>query len=218
VVLVGNPPRDLGLVNLSPTEMMFWMYTPISIPGMYDWVLPGNLQQFDSLVERAIYDFDSNYNNKLLDHYTYLTVKTLWVEGRYIGNRPGWHCDGFGTDDVNYIWYDRAPTEFIWGPPSELFTVSSDCDESLEDMSRIGKLWEQIDLVHTFPDKHLLRLDHTVIHRSPANFDAGMRTFVKVSISKDRYDLIGNSINHYLGELGPMVERKANRNHPASVR
>jgi hypothetical protein len=69
----------------------------------------------------------------------------------------------------------------------------------------------------TYPDKHLLRLDQSVIHRSPIKFAPGMRTFIKVSISKDRYDLIGNSINHKL-DFGPLVaERQPERNHPASA-
>lgn len=211
---VGNAPVDLGLVDLDPKEMMFWMYCPISVPGMYGWILPENLEQYDSLVEKAIRDFDPNFNNAAFrDRYAYITAKTLWVQGDYIGNRPGWHCDGFGTEDVNYIWADRAPTEFVEGA----FRVSSDCDRSMEQMSQIGAQAEARSLLTTYPDKHLLRLDKTVMHRSPRFFEPGMRTFVKVSISTERYDLIGNSINHELGELGPMVERRAERNHPASI-
>jgi hypothetical protein len=207
--VVGFPPKDLGLFDLNPTEMMFWMYLPISMPGDHTFHLPPNLRQFIPLIREARWDDMEAF----VDNYVYLTAKTLWVEGDYIGNRPGWHCDGFGTDDVNYIWCDRAPTEFVLGA----FRVSTDCAVSMQQMEQIGAQAEAFRSITTYPDKHLLRLDRTVMHRSPRLFEPGMRTFVKVSVSKDRYDLIGNSINHEIGELGPMVERQTTRNHPASV-
>jgi hypothetical protein len=211
---VGNPPKDLGFVDLNPVEMMFWLYTPISTPGMdKGYVLPPNLQQFEQIVRRARLSDPLAFR----DGFVYLTAKTLFVSGEYIGNRPGWHCDGFGTDDLNFIWADRAPTEFITSPKHKLFTISADCDRSMEQMEQIGKLSEGLNLIETYPDKHLLRLDRTVIHRSPVNFETGMRTFVKVSISKDRYDLIGNAINHSLLCFSePRVPRRESRNHPAS--
>jgi hypothetical protein len=207
---VGNAPKDLGFIDLSPTEMMFWLYTPISTPGMEKgYVLPPTLRQFEQIVRHARYSDPVAFR----DGFVYLTAKTLWVEGNYIGNRPGWHCDGFGTNDLNFIWADRAPTEFVEGA----FRVSADCDRSMQQMEQIGRMASSLRTVTTYPDKHLLRLDRSVMHRSPANFAPGMRTFVKVSISKDRYDLEGNSINHLLADLGPRVPRRASRNHPSSV-
>ena len=145
---------------------------------------------------------------RLWDQYVYLTAKTLWVSGDYIGNRPGWHSDGFGTNDLNYIWYDRAPTEFLDAD----FDLPDDCADAMEQMANhaLGRV------PVLYPDKHLLRLDPSVIHRSPVDFEAGMRTFVKVSVSPDRYDLVGNSVNHAL-PAWPLTARKAERNHPAST-
>lgn len=209
-VIAGGLPLDLGKIDLNPVEMMFWMYCPISTPEMgTDYKLPDNLRQFIPIIH-AIGPGDVAL---FRDRYVYLTAKTLWVAGDYIGNRPGWHIDGFGTDDVNYIWSSRAPTEFIDGA----FRLSTDCAMSMAQMEGLGHMAESLGIVQTFPDKHLLRLDNKVIHRSPAKFEPGMRTFVKVSLSKDRYDLQGNSINHRLPDLGPMVERKQERNHPSSV-
>lgn len=96
--------------------------------------------------------------------------------------------------------------------------LSEDCDESLRQMAKIGRYAEAFDHVglRTYPDKHLLRLDNTVLHRSPTGFEAGMRTFVKVSLSRDRYNLKGNSVNHLLPETHwPLVDRQEVRNHPA---
>jgi hypothetical protein len=217
VSLAGLLPKDLGFIDLEPTEMMFWMYCPISIPGMYGWVLPDNLKQFDFLVEQAICDFDPFRTNKWFrEHYAYLTAKTLFVSGDSVGNRPGWHCDGFGTKDINYIWSDRCPTEFLSATPKEL---SSDCEYSMIQMRDMADFPLRFgSRIVTYPDKHLLRLDPSNIHRSPVNVTPGMRTFLKVSISKDRYDLEGNSINHLIPSFeGPRVPRREARNHPASV-
>ncbi len=210
-MIYGALPEDLGMIDLSPTEMLFWMYCPIKAPKHADWRLPDNLMQFEDIVS-AVYLTHEPFE-EWCNSYVYLTAKTLWVSGDYIGNRPGWHSDGFGTDDINYIWCDRAPTEFVQGE----FNLSTDCDESMREMEAIGWLHEATDTLVTFPDKHLLRLDQSVIHRSPASFEPGMRTFVKVSISKDRYDLVGNSINHDLpASHWPLIERQVTRNHPQS--
>ncbi len=208
-MLCGCYPYDMGYIELEPTEMMFWMYCPVSVPGMRSMILPDNLKQFiDILI--AVREFDPK---DFEDSYVYLTAKTLWVSGGYIGNRPGWHIDGFGGEDVNYIWSDRAPTDFlITDQPRE---VSDDCDKSMIQMANWASMPEMFRCkIVRFPDKHLLRLDPTVIHRSPTNFAAGMRTFVKVSVSQDRYNLVGNSVNHELDEQWPLVHRKLERNHP----
>lgn len=215
--LAGNLPTDLGIIDLDPSEMMFWMYLPISVPNSLVYNLPPNLRMFSPLIDIARADAGDFF----IDSYVYLTAKTLWVEGDYIGNRPGWHIDGYGTNDLNYIWADRAPTEFMKVDP--MVSLSDDCDISLKQMEDLAAWGEQLGMMlgkqycsfHTYPDKHLLKLDNTVIHRSPVGFGSGMRTFVKISISPERYNLKGNSINHLLPETHwPLVDRQIVRNHP----
>lgn len=200
---------DAGRVECNPTEMLFWMYCPISVPGNIHYTLPDNLAHFAPIVNQT----RAYLTERFRHNFAYLTAKTLWVEGNYIGNRPGWHIDGYRTDDVNFIWSDRAPTEFVLGS----FQLSNDCDTSLAEMAIIGDEAEEAGTIRTWPDKHLLMLDPMVIHRSPVAFEPGMRTFVKVSLSPDRYDLKGNSINHKLPSTSwPLVDRQPTRNHPAS--
>lgn len=210
-MLYGNLPKDLGPISLQPTEMMFWMYLPISLRGDHTFYIPPTLDQFIPIIREARWDD----HERFVDSYVYLTAKTLWVEGSYIGNRPGWHSDGFGTEDVNYIWSDRAPTEFLQADPRPL---SDDCAYSMIQMKDMADFPLRFNSkIVTFPDQHLLRLDPSVIHRSPVNFEPGMRTFVKVSMSQDRYDLIGNSINHALPDfMRPSAQRQPDRNHPSS--
>lgn len=200
----GALPEDLGLIDLSPAEMMFWMYCPVRVPGGL-FVIPDSLRQFEPIL-KAVWVEDAEL---IEESYVYLTAKTLWVSGDYIGNRPGWHSDGFGTDDVNYIWSDRAPTEFL----SADFDLPTDCPDAMAEMAR--RAGDPENEIVTYPNKHLLRLTPAVIHRSPVGFAPGMRSFVKVSISADRYNLLGNSINHALPDSHwPLVSRDVERNHP----
>ena len=203
-MICGALPEDLGLIDLSPVEMLFWLYCPIKTPGQHRRI-PANLHQFDPIIEEVANDCCEH--DRWVNSYVYLTAKTLYVSGDYIGNRPGWHADGFGTDDVNYIWYDGAPTEFY----NAALDLPDDCADSMAIMEAeaVGRR------IITFPAKHLLKLTPAVIHRSPVGFAPGMRTFVKVSISSERYNLIGNSVNHGLSEQWPLVPRFPERNHPA---
>lgn len=199
-MIYGALPIDLGPIDISPVEMMFWMYCPIATPRE-EVTYPDNLRQFAPIINRVFaYDWDH-----FSERYVYLTAKTLWVSGGCIGNRPGWHSDGFGTDDVNYIWYDRAPTEFF----EDHFTLPDECADAMSIMDDRAAMHDII----TYPAKHLLRLHPGVIHRCPVDFEDGMRTFVKVSVSKDRYNLEGNSVNHRLQERWTMVHRQVERNH-----
>lgn len=218
MAFVGGAPVDLGLIDLSFDEMLFWQYCPIFVPGELGVRLPSNLEQFWPIVEAAILDLEEQgiyYFDEGL--HIYLTAKTLWVQGGYIGNRHGWHTDGFSTDDINYIWSSRAPTEF-YIEDDPMIEVSDDHYESMDQMRHH---FEEVNWkcphypVHTYPDKHLLRLDPTVMHRCADHFEDGMRTFVKVSVSKHQYNLKGNSINHDLPRSHwPLVDRAEERNHP----
>lgn len=199
----GDLPEDLGLIDLNPVEMLFWMYCPISTPGL-GYFVPDNLIPFWPIVA-AVHEREPA---RCKAEYVYLTAKTLYVDGDYIGNRPGWHSDGFGTGDLNFVWYDRAPTEFV--DCAHGFELPDDCADAMAAMTERARNRPIV----TYPDKHLLRLTPSVIHRSPVDFAPGMRTFLKVSISPDRYNLEGNSINHKLAETWPLVPREVVRNHP----
>jgi len=203
----GTLPVDLGLVDLNPIEMMFWLYCPIKLPGHTDCVYPENLKQFDPLVRKALVDCFREKQDK----YVYLTVKTLWTTPDNPGNRPGWHSDGFLTDDINYIWSDCNGTVFFDGR-GKLFDFTADHKLSLPEMD---SLCESDSSAHKiFPNKHLLKLDESVLHKCNLNIQPGLRTFVKISVSKNRYRLKGNSINHNLPTNWDYKERSSSRNCP----
>lgn len=207
--IYGASPIDLGLIELSPSEMMAWLYCPIKVPGTVAFSIPDNLKQFEKIIDAV--ELDQGYN--LIDKYVYLTAKTLWVTAENPGNRPGWHSDGFMTDDLNYIWSDCNGTLF-W-EPEQLTSFIQDHNASLAEMGRRA----EFDPFHhvVYPNKHLLRLDQTVIHRVADVNNPRWRSFVKVSVSRNVYNLIGNSINHELGPIGEYVPRSDERDHPSKV-
>lgn len=204
--IYGEKPVDLGLVDLSPVEMMCWLYCPIKLPDSPLLYVPDNLVQFAPIIATAMADA----GDRIRESYVYITAKTLWVTPENPGNRPGWHSDGFLTDDLNYVWSDTNPTEF-WEPELR-FRFPADHSASLPQMDAVA----EADSAHvrTYPNKHLLRLDQTVIHRVGLDVKVGMRCFVKISVSRERYALRGNSVNHALAADWDYKERQAERNCP----
>jgi hypothetical protein len=207
----GNAPLDLGLVDLSPVEMMCWVYCPIKARGKSesDFVIPPNLRQYTPLLHRI---YEKGYGPLLKWRYVYITAKTLWVTPDNPGNRPGWHSDGFMTDDLNFIWSDSNPTVF-WEPPYDnKYQFIQDHHASLAEMD--FECERTPEYHKTYPNKHLLLLDETVMHKVAPVKKAGFRTFVKISVSEHEYNLLGNSINHDLNLGWEYVAREEERNHP----
>ncbi|MNQ74242.1 hypothetical protein D3C85_889960 [compost metagenome] len=194
----GAAPKVLGEFDLEPSEFCYVQYLPIALPRS-EIAIPPNLLWVKPLLDCV--------DISVIDH-VYLTVKCMFVSGTDCGNRPGWHSDGFGTDDLNYIWCDRSPTEFAIQP----FKLSADCSISMQEME--DQFIQGTEVV--YPPKTLLLLDQGVIHRTPTYCEPGYRTFVKISISKHRYNLKGNAHNHMLNYDWEMVERNVERNHPTT--
>jgi hypothetical protein len=82
-------------------------------------------------------------------------------------------------------------------------------------MDDMDRLCESDSSKHfRYANKHLMKLDQRVLHKVDTNIQAGLRTFVKISVSKDVYALKGNSINHALPIAEVYQERGAERNCP----
>ncbi len=203
--IYGTAPADVGLLELSPTEMLFWLYCPIKLPDSDEVIVPDNLKQFWPIIEACMEDCGSERWRR---DFVYLTAKNVFTTPDNTAQRPGWHCDGFMTDDLNYIWADREPTLF-WTPPA-LVALPQSHSDSLSEMTNFTSLYPQYE--RTYPLKQLLRLDQTVIHRVADFWASGMRAFVKLSVSRHPFNLIGNSINHQLTPDWHYANRSAERN------
>lgn len=200
----GNPPTLLGQMSLEPSEMMFMMYLPVKLADSLVVEIPPNLMYARPAIARAIADASDTLN--IRDHYIYVTAKTLYVNGSYSGNRPGWHADGFGSHgDLNYVWYGMNPSEFA---------VQDFSDIPEDDFESMRAMEAQIDptKIVTYPLRHLLRLDESVVHRVNPVVQSGLRTFIKISISKNQFNLKGNAHNYGLNYDWKMHDRDVVRN------
>ena len=205
--IYGELPVDLGFIDLDCKEMMYWLYLPVKLPYS-KVVVPPNLEKYLPLLEVVENDL-GNWQDK----FVYITAKTLWVGKGNLGNRPGWHSDGFLTDDLNYIWCDKNPTLFFYNG-DQRYSFSKHHEDSLVEMNNTCS--------HSYypvkyPEKHLLKLDERVLHKVDPDVEEGIRTFVKVSVSRHPYKMIGNSINHELTGDWLDTERSLSRNCPAGL-
>jgi hypothetical protein len=219
--IYGAAPVDLGEFDLDTSEMMFWLYCPIKIPGKVAEIYPDQLEKYVHLINAVYDDVCKTYGQcRWKDSYVYLSAKITHVTPDAPGNRPGWHSDGFLTDDLNYIWADRNPTEFFIARSP--YRVTADHAESLRQFQVIADptmLYGTERLEHAKVN-HLYRLDQTNIHRVSLNVESGKRAFLKVSISDKPYVQLGNSINHHpllIDHPRPTVERQAERNCPQAA-
>lgn len=201
----GALPKVVGHIDLNPTEVMYYLYLPVSLPGMREMRLPRQLDFLYPLLAMV----QADEPERFAAEHVYLTVKRMFVGGGVTPNRPGWHADGFLTDDLNYVWYDCVPTVFN---ESE-FTISADHTRSLEEFAAQARPERNV----TYPPRLLLKLDSKVVHAVGEPSHQQMRLFVKVSISKDRYNLKDNSRNYELDYRWPMHDRATVRNCPATA-
>lgn len=144
--------------------------------------------------------------DEFVNSYMYLTVKNKIVSPECYFNRSGYHIDGYGIDDINYVWSDSCPTEFNFGE----FNLSEDDDTSLLEMDSQARESN----IHTYDNNTLLRLDSTVVHKVAKPLSISPRCFLKVSFSKSQYNLSGNSHNYLFDYNWEMKERKIERNQP----
>ncbi len=205
----GQLPKSLGILEVECKEMMFYQYLPVKMPNETQPVYEARLKCFEKLIGVVCCDFIGEYGlDRYVDSYVYVTAKHLYQMPNCSFNRMGWHSDGFMTDDVNYVWCDKYPTIFN----NSRFSLTMDDSISINEMTAQANLENDV----VFSEKELLRLDQFNIHKVAPVIEGGMRSFLKVSISKDRYDLIGNSHNYELDYNWEMKERASERNIPQS--
>lgn len=140
------------------------------------------------------------------DDYIYVTLRKQHVQPRSCGNREGWHVDGFLSDDRSFIWFDKLPTQAAYG----VFDVEPDHETSLRQFN------EQVDygFVNDLPTETLIELGDTV-HRPVYNngTDVVLRTFIKIVLSKEKFNGLGNAWNYLLPHIKPTRQRGSLRNH-----
>lgn len=207
----GTLPKEVGTIHNGVDEMMFYQYLPIKNNNTFCIDLPSQLnneflQEFITVVNNDFVNLRGAREFK--EHYIYMTVKHLYVNDGKGLNRPGVHSDGFLTNDINYIWSNELPTVFYSG---EFPNVPMDDELSIEYFEEQKKYCEKV----VYPTNRILRLDQFSIHETNTIEQfSGLRCFVKISFSKDRYDLKGNAKNCIITKDWKYRERSKTRNIP----
>ncbi len=206
----GELPKELGIFAVECKEMMFYQYLPIKLPNQTKPIYEERLGCFDSLIGAICCDYIGEFGlDNYVNSYVYLTAKYLYQMPNCSFNREGWHSDGFLTNDINYIWCNKYPTIFN----KSNFNLSLDDDLSIKEME--SQALSENNIV--YKENQLLRLNQFNIHKVAPITKSSLRCFLKISLSKDKYDLIGNSHNYLLNYQWDMKERKENRNIPQSL-
>jgi hypothetical protein len=178
----------------------------------------------------------------LTDPYVYVTLHRGMATPGNALNRPGWHTDDFGGRDLNYVWNDVFPTKFLLADQAlEITGEDRQSMIDMADWAHVAEhgahharsLADTVDLrskgiaydamgwpkqipglrVEHAPINELLRLNPYVIHCVPdVPHPGGMRSFLKVTISDHRHDLVGNSHNYELDYAWSMRPRQSSRN------
>lgn len=206
----GDAPKNLGITKIHPEEYFEYVYMPIKLAGDHEVTVEERLKIFDPLIGQACCDFIGDFGlDRYVGSYVYLTARNMYQAPNYTFNRPGWHSDGFMSDDISYIWSSTQPTIFN---PGE-FDLTQDDTLSMKEME------EQADESknYSFPDFSLLRMDQFSIHRVGTPLE-GVRAFFKLVVSKDKFDLVGNAHNYLLEYDWVMRPRKATRNIPQKLK
>ena len=202
-------PHLVGDFPLQVDETFSFLYLPIKLAGQPKPIYEERLKVFDKIIGAALCNFVGLRGlDEFVDSYIYITAKNLYQKKDGGFNRSGWHSDGYGTNDISYIWSNRQPTVFNSGT----FLLTNDDEKSMVDME------EQADEANNFtlPNNSLIRMDQFSIHRV-GEIEEGVRCFVKICFSKDKYNLIGNSRNFLLDYQWEMQERKKTRNIPQAL-
>ncbi|AFI55426.1 hypothetical protein TSMG0143 [Halocynthia phage JM-2012] len=203
-VQYGNIPPEFIVekeIDVTDIEMCFIQYMLLGNLGTAPYNIPRHLLWCGELVAEACYREFEFYDNEW--EYVYLTVRHLYG----VGNRGGWHSDGFLSPDINYIWCNDHPTQYSITKP---FNVPEECVDALGIMTNEANLGE----VKSCNVNSLYRLDERVIHRVDPTWYSNLRTFVKITFSNERYNLKGNSSNPLLTTNWETYPREQSRNHP----
>jgi metallo-beta-lactamase family protein len=187
--------------------------------------VPKVLEPYLEAIEMAIkHEQAINPDFNLEDYNGYITIDQKLIEPSKTQRRYGPHGDAYVTEENTaeesniltnntYVAYDVQPTDYYAGP-FPLGDIDSQDDE------RVLKHFAELALTQTpiqYPGYTLLRMTPYDIHTPSVNTHAETieRTFIKITFSKERFNLLGNRINPLFSYAGwAWVSRDVNkRNH-----
>lgn len=207
--LKSEKPESLGEFSLANKEYMQYLYLPIKLKDSEKIQVEPRLRFLLHLIEQAVYDYTRRSSHgAFVRNYIYLTVKQTFVPKDVHGNRPGFHSDGFGTKDVQYIWFDKFPTQFMLGD----IAVPDDDKTSMRVFEKLAEYGAKE--LYQPECNHLYRIDENHVHRTTPATSDGVRCFVKLTFSESIYAQEGNSMNYSLDYDWQYAPRVVDRNQP----
>lgn len=206
-------PQKVCTWDVGNSEFMLWLYLPVKLP-FGEVSLPDNVNKFKGILD-IVKENLSHTENKWEESYIYLTIKSMVVSEDNVGQRLGWHSDGFMTKDLNYIWSDveEITTRITTGG----MTLTQCHTKSLQEMENYKEFLLRCSYQVMADTVYLL--DETVLHEAVRPTRPVFRNFVKVTVSDKLYKLEGNSVNHLLGDYLPenLIKRNETRNCPQGI-
>lgn len=203
------PNGDYADYDVSELEHCNIVYMCIKQSGCSEYCIPNNLEPLVNEMLSDIYKLSEDLYENDWTKYCYLTIKRQYVQPNTLGNREGWHIDGFKSDQENFIWSDHSaiPTEVCIGE----FDLTNDHEKSLIEMSKQASK----SFKYQLSSKVLYKLDQECVHRATANnlSEAILRTFIKITFSKELFNCYGNAWNYKLPHIKPTAFRGDTRNH-----
>ena len=187
-------------------------------------MVPKGLEPFMEAIKMAIEtEISINPDFSIEDWNGYITVDQKTVPPEKTQRRYGPHSDAYVTNENTvmdkeilttntYVFYDKLPTDYFDGP----FSLEGvDPQNDVEVLNKFKEHATKQTVVH-YPSYTGLRMTPYDIH-TPAvnNTDKPIRrTFVKITFSKDRYNLLGNQINTFFDYSDwTWATRDPERNH-----
>lgn len=205
----NKPPKNIGEFNIDVEEYFSYTYLPIKLANQTHTTVEERLRIFHPIIGRVCCDFVGEYGlDRFVNCNLYLTAKNQYQRKGSGFNRPGWHSDGFGTNDISYIWSNKQPTIFN----STEFDLSNDDVLSMEEMNQQANPLND----YSYPNNSVLRMDQFSIHKV-GEYEEGDRSFIKLCFSEDIYSLKGNAINYELDYTWTYTPRGKERNIPQAI-
>lgn len=195
------------LLDTTQLDFCNHAYMCISQEGSSEYSIPANLEDIVNPILSNIYELSPYLYDNDYRYNCYLTIKHEYVNGGSFGNRPGWHIDGFKSDQHNFIWFDILPTEVCVGK----FRLSDDHELSLDEMT----IQSKDKFNHLLTENTLYEMNQSCVHRPGINNTRSpyLRTFIKITFSKELFNCFGNAWNYKLPHIRPSAYRQSNRNH-----
>lgn len=200
----GQVPKVLGNFPIRVTESMYYLYMPIKMADNDDIRLPRRLELFVRLLSAIRQAHESDI---FKDKYLYISAKHMLVNPGFWGGRGGYHCEGFMSNDINWMWYDHNPPTFN---TSKFHDISPDPKLSLKQFEQQALYSNEI----RYPEYSLLELNPFTVHKITPVTRYFQSTVVKFTVSPNKYNLIGNSHNYLFNYDWEMFPRNPDRSYP----